>query len=276
MIHSTDPFGAGQGTPRLASNLTADFGGGCQAEGPVRVLDEPMFERARAAAAKAKEHLEVAELLGDRGFFAQAYAHVSLALEESSVAGIRFLTESGVISWDDPPNWFRMEEKDLHRPGTHRMKLTIGLISAKVRPVLLSASLPESPDDVQAVLRAIRDRGEELRDAIHSIFEDEVLSQFIREGQHRKEAAFYSTPKSINGPLPVSPTEHEYRRLVEVARPLVLSLEQSLPDPEDLAKVRPLFSALFHGDPAAATTELESLFKGMFIRSPDRSMGSGP
>jgi hypothetical protein len=219
------------------------------------------LEKTRAAVAKAKEHLDVAELLAEHGFFGQAYAHAALAVEEASVAGIRLLTESNVISWERPPPWFRVREKDLYLGGTHPMKLRIGLVTARVLPVLQSWRLSDSALDPGVLRNAIPERARELGEIVPGLRSDPVLSRFLLEGQTLKEDALYSTPKKP-GALSAGPlNEEEYRQLVETVRPLVDSLARSIPEEEELSVVQPLLDALFLGDSNRAIAEFETLMR---------------
>jgi hypothetical protein len=227
-----------------------------------------VFERTKAAVAKAKEHLAVAELLAQHKYYGQAYAHVALSLEEASVAGIRLLTEAGVISWEHPPPWFKIKETELAAPGKHLKKLGMGLVSAAALPILGPATLPPGPLTAEAFQDILAQRHQELTAIVPAIRNDPVLWRVIVSGQARKEAAFYSTPRGRAPAQVDEPNQAEYERFIEVVRPWVLHLDHPLPDQGEWAKVRPLFAALFAGNADGFVAELESLLKGGENRLP--------
>ncbi|MHB8351226.1 MAG: hypothetical protein ACYDFT_00795 [Thermoplasmata archaeon] len=224
-----------------------------------------MFEKTKAAAAKAKEHLEVADLLAKNGYFAQAYAHGILSLEEASVAGIRLVTESGVISWENPPPWFKVRETDLSRPGTHRMKIGIGLTTAITLGALRSSAPPEGVLEEHSLLDALSTRYEQLSGLETLLKTDDGLRRVILEGESRKEASFYSTPKRSDQPSSPPPDEAECRRVIEAARPYVENLQnlmESIPANEEFERVRPLMVALFRGEGDRTIQEVRRLLGG--------------
>jgi AbiV family abortive infection protein len=206
-----------------------------------------MFEKTLAAIDRAKEHVGAAETLAEAGFFSQAYAHTALALEESSVAGIRLVTESGIISWSNPPEWFRVKEKDLS--SLHARKLRLGLLIAMLQPAFLDQPLPLESSDPGSIYDDVPRRLRESIQTIMKLLSDATFVGFLRNGQKRKEAAFYSTGKNKREQSPLPPDEKEYRSLARIAHPYVKSLTVNWPAEDDLAPVivilRGMLASLF-------------------------------
>ncbi len=200
-----------------------------------------MFEKARLAARKAAEHLESAEVLARAGFFAQAYAHVELALEESAVFGVRMITEGGAISWSSPPPWFKWKESDLARPGTHRDLLRLGLVFATIlsgmRSVAPQSSEVKAAEVVNAVLTPALAK---LMGSLPRLLSNPALLDLLRNGDRRKMAAFYSSPWR---PAPV-PTEADFREIVQLARPLISALKMQWPTKDEMIEFLPLAQQL--------------------------------
>jgi hypothetical protein len=209
-----------------------------------RSVNAPMaavWHKTKAAGNKAKEHLDAAEVLADRNLFAQAYAHLVLALEESAVAGVRLLTESGGLSWTSPPVRFIWKECDLSRPRTHRRLVRLGVLIATIRPVLSAAEPGEAPNDPRVVLERLSQVATgPLMEGVPRLLTDPVLKEFLNNGDRRKMAAFYSSPWK---PSPV-PNEEDYGSLITFARPYILNIQLELPSPEDMATMAPLLQAV--------------------------------
>lgn len=199
-----------------------------------------MFERARAASARANEHLAAAHLLARNGLFAQAYAHVALALEESCVVGIRLVTESGVISWTDPPPWFRLREKDLSKGGSHPTKLRIGLLLSVVFAAANSLPTPTPEPSPTALSEELGRRMPLIADALGKLVAGPTLAGFFREGDQRKQAAFYSTSKAPGIAID-PPGEADYRALEQAVRPFVEAQSSEWPTEEQMARLAPAF-----------------------------------
>ncbi|MFY9717359.1 MAG: hypothetical protein WAK40_05435 [Thermoplasmata archaeon] len=231
-----------------------------------------MFELTKAAAAKAKEHLQTADLLFGAGQYAQAYLHAALALEEAAIAGIRLVTEAGFIEWGSPPAWFKLREADLSRPGIHSTRLRLGLVMAASAPVI-SKEFGSSPSASPELSRqAIEDGAARLAQSVLALREAPSFQRVLRNGQARKEAAMYSSPKRPGDPLPVPPDEAEVRALLEFERPLIRSLDREYPDATEMSKVRGLIQAIFLGDEEGAISELTSVLR----RAADEALKPAP
>lgn len=222
-----------------------------------------MFEKTKAAISKAKEHLAVAEILAQSGYFDQAYFHAAIALEESAVAGIRLVTESGIIDWRHPPPWFKLKEKDLTRGGMHSDRLRLGLVIGRSVGALLASDLPSLPDEPKAIRAILVERSAELGASAARMLTDPAISDVLFRGQVRKEAALYSTQKDAAVANP--PDEAEYRRLRAAVVPFVEHLGRvDFPSEEELAKLSPLFAAIFRGDGEAFDKEMGKRLKESF------------
>jgi len=200
-----------------------------------------MFEKASAAAAKAKEHLDAAETLAAAEMWGQAYAHLVLALDESAVMGIEMLTESGIVRWESPPAWFKIRKADLSRPGTHSAHLRLGLTTAAIRvafvvPTTIDVSKP--PTENAEVLAASISAS--MADPVPKLFGDPTFLGFLRDGDARRNAAFYSQPFK---PARV-PGEADYLGLHKFTRPFVIAMSGPWPTEEEFAVFRPVIEQL--------------------------------
>jgi hypothetical protein len=187
----------------------------------------------------------VAQLLLAQGFYPQAYAHATLALEETAVYGVRLLTESGLAGWDDPPLKGRWTEADLARPGNHRQKLGLGLSIASTGSILTQAvarARATPATDAQPLAHSLEQVASEFGASLTAQFSDPVMYRFLRDGHLLRKAAFYSTPRRA-----VSqdrPDEAQARALVALAAPFVDSLQSELPGGEELSKVKAVLDQL--------------------------------
>lgn len=219
-----------------------------------------VFEKTRAAISKAKEHLAVAEILAQSGYFDQAYFHTAVALEEAAVAGIRLVTESGIIEWKNPPPWFSLQESGLTGAGAHALRLKLGLVFTTSFTVLASRNVPDLPEDATAIRAALLARTSGLGSEVLRLLEDPSIAAVLLHGQRRKEAAQYSTSKDDRPVIP--PDEAEYNALRNAVRPLVDHLGQlQFPSEAELAKLVPLMAAVFRGDAGAYDRELAHRMK---------------
>jgi AbiV len=223
------------------------------------------LERTAAAATRAKEHMAAAQLLLAHGFYAQAYAHATLALEETAVYGARLLTESGLAGWDDPPLKGRWTEADLARPGNHRQKLGLGLSIASTGSILTQAvagARATPATDAQPLAQSLEQVASKFGESLAARFSDPVMYRFLREGHLLREAAFYSTPR--NSSSPDRPDETQAKALVALAAPFVDSLQLEFPDGEELSKVKAVLDQLMplvNGSAAAAGPAIREALK---------------
>ncbi|MCI4327197.1 MAG: hypothetical protein L3K16_06155 [Thermoplasmata archaeon] len=220
-----------------------------------------MFELTKAAAAKAREHLAGSQLLAKGGYYADAYFLAAIALEELAIAGIRLLTESGIIDWKDPPVWWHIRERDLASGGMHLERLRIGLTIASMSGMLDPSKFPPMPDDPREFRSILLERSAGLRESITRMLRNPAIVRVLREGQRRKEAALYSTPKPSGGQSSSPPTADEYLGLASIVSPLLEQFSRTYPSDEEFAKIAPIAHAIFRGDRESFDEALDGLMR---------------